>query len=274
MPTLILSFVWKHLLVVALSLVVLILLGMHFLDKRSADKEKVDLQNQLALRDKTIEEKNGLYEHLAISSSGVIGQLDESNAQVKALKEQLKKSGEQLDNATSVALNWKKAYEGVANATQSTVPSTDTSPSAASRIRVDFNENWGYISAKGYTLTSPPEAFVHVQQDRPLKLTVALSQDKTGAWHSYTTSSEDNVNADITVSAVNPSLRNERWYERIGVAADLGIGSQSTGAALLLGVGATLQIGQFDVGPSIWMTVSDHADKFYGASMVWHPWGR
>jgi hypothetical protein len=237
------------------------------------------LQNESALKDKTIEEQKGLYEKLTLQEQNVQSVLDSKDPQIKELEAQLKATKQQALTATQVALTWKKAYEGAAKATQSTVSSPSavtTGPSSSgttslSRERVDFNQTYDFLGVTGYTMTNPPEAYLKIQQLRPLKLTLAVTQDSTKAWHTYVTSSEENVQPEVTVTAVNPFMEDPKWYERISLKSDVGLGSTSGGAGVLLGLGATLDVGKFTVGPAAWVTVSDRVDKYLGVMAGWRP---
>lgn len=265
----------KHVSTVLLVVVVVVAVLVHFSEVRKLQKENVDLLNQVALKDKTVEEVKGVYEKRALEEHNVQAVLDaEKDQQLVALKDQLKKAGEQLDNATSVGLKWKQAYEGLATATEKPVPDpTPAKPGVtlAGREEVDFDKDFsnGFIHVSGYTRTNPAEAFVSVQNMRPLKLTLAISQDKQGGWHAYTTTSEENVGADIVVSAVNPSLRDTRWYERLGLIGSLGLGD-----GFLAGVGASVDLGHFEVGPQIWVVGNTEVSKFIGATVIWKPFAR
>lgn len=258
------------LVLVAVLLVVSVAFKLHSM---KLSKEKGELQNAMAMKDQTIEVQKGLNEKLALHSSDVESLLDSSNQQVQELKDELKKTHEQLDSATTVSLSWKKAYEGLAAASQATVPNGVSTPpggtAQAGRTEVDFSKDFGFIGVTGYTRTNPAEAWVSVKNLRPLKLTVALSQDRQGAWHAYASSSEDNVGADIQVSAVNPSIRDIHWYERIGLMGSVGFGD-----GVLAGAGPSLDIGKFTLGPMAWITAGTQVSKFYGASFTWRPFAR
>src|ERR1035437_2103067 len=215
----------KHLKYVFLVAMLVVAFICHQVSVHKLQSQVVSWQNAAAQKDKTVEEQKGVYEKLAVQTADAMSLLDTKDQQIAGLQTQIKQAGEKLDNAVSVGLTWKQAYEGAANATQTTpAPTKPGEVVVNGRIRVDFSKDFGYLGVSGYTMTTPPEAWISVKNLRPLKLTVALSQSKDGAWHSYATSSEDNVSADIIVAAVNPSLRDEHWYERIGFVGDLGLG--------------------------------------------------
>jgi hypothetical protein len=253
----------------ALLSVLVLTVGRH-----SYEKKIVDLQNALAEKDKTVEVQKGLYEKLTIESKNLRSLLDKSDVQQKELIAELKKKDEQLLTTSSLVAKWKSAYEAHANAHQSNVqpagPVLPDPPEAVgescplTRVRVDFDHDFGYIGVRGYTLTNPADAWVHVQQNHPLKITLAISRDSTGRWHTYSTSSEDNVAIDIGVTGVDDSLLRARWYEKIGVMYSMGVGS----LGILANAGITYSFGKYELGP---MVSSDMRGAYYGLSFLWHP---
>ena len=230
--------------------------------------EVTELQNTIATQSKTIEVKEGLYSKLAVQSKDLSALLDKKDEQIKLLQKDLKKNGEDLLTANSLVLTWKRAYLATVAGHQTDIPPTPGTEGVV-RKRVDFEKDFGYIGAFGFTLTDPPEATIQVQQNRPLKLTVTVSQNDKGAWSSRTTSSEENVQVDITLAAVNPYMLEPKWYENIGISAELGAGT-----GFLAGVGATYKIGKFEVGPKGWFTVTGPVSGFVGAQLLWHPFAR
>lgn len=254
--------------VVALGLV----LGAGFvLKQRAYEKRILELQNEAAAKDKTIEVQKNLYTKLSLQSNDVKGTLDQKDAQVKELEDQIKKQKQQLLDATSVSVQWKKAYEGLAsNATETTVPPGEK-PGDKQREKVDFHQDFGYIGVDGWTLTNPAQAWVRVKQNRPLKITLAMSQDSNKAWHTYASSSEDNVGIDIQVTAVNPNVLQPKWYENIGLLTSVGGGTNQMGGAFLVGEAITYKFRQFTLGPSIWLGINNRVDKYYGLVFEWRP---
>lgn len=232
--------------------------------KHNYEKQILQLQNTIASNSKTVEDQKGLYEKLTIQTGDLKSLLNAKDTQIQELNNQVKQDKDQLVSVTTSVVTWKKAYEGLANAKETTVPPTGTN--TASRERVDFDAKFGYIEASGYTLTGPPEAYVKVQQNRPLKLTVALAQNKDKTWKTYATSSEENVSVDIAVAGVNPLVLEPRWYEGLDVNAQLG-----AGAGVLAGVGVGIKISKFTVGPNIWVTTGTSLNTFYGMNVAYRP---
>lgn len=263
------------------GLTALLLCGLvfHTCSVRSYQKQLVSAQNRAAELDKTLEVQKGLYTKLTVQTKDVQSTLDQKDQQVKELEDQAKKAHQQLLDASTLVVQWKKAYEGLAQATQTHVPIDPTKPSpeptsVAGREKVDFHEDFGYIKVDGWTLTSPPQAWVRLTQGKPLKLTLAITQDKDKVWRTYATSSEENVGVDIQVTSVNPYVLQPRWYEHIGVALDLGLGTNRGGVGALVGVGLNYQFLQYTLGPHVWLGINDVVDKYYGLSMTWRPFQR
>lgn len=235
------------------------------------DKEMARLRNEVALRDTTIEVQKGVYTKLAVETGDLRKLLDSKDEQIKGLVAQLKQTKEELLVANQLVVKWKKAYEGAVDAHQD-----PEDPAQPGRTKVSFQKDWGMIGVKGYTLTNPAEAWVSVNQLRPLKITVAVSQDKDGAWHTYATSSEENVGVDIALSSVNPHLLDPKWYEKIQLGLSLAGGSGTGGFGFLLGVDATYKISKFDVGPAVFVTLGAGTTitPFFGAKFNWRPFER
>jgi hypothetical protein len=228
----------------------------------SYKKQIINLQNEVAKRDQTIEVSKDVFTRLTAISDTALNQLDASKAENAALQKQLKDTKAQVLSAQAVAIKWKKAYEASVKGTQT---------EEAGRKKVSFNKDFGYIIAEGWTLTDPPEAFIRVKQGRPLKLSLVMTQSPDKSWRSYVTSSEENIGVDIEVSSVNPYILEANWYEKIGLHADVGVGN-----GLLIGVGASYKIGKFTIGPTAWGAINwDLQPKGYlGATFGWNPFQR
>lgn len=232
------------------------------IQKYSYDKRLIDMNNSLAERDHTIEVQKGVYDKLAIEKKNLEDLLNGKDAEIVELKKELEKKNQELLTATKVAIQWKKAYEALVDATQS---------EQGNRTKVEFKKDFGYITAEGYTLTNPAQAFISVKQNRPLKLTVAVTQDETKAWHTYVTSSEENVQADIELSSVNPFMLETKWYEKLSVDALVAVGSGNMGMSGLVGVGASIGVNQFNVGPMFMVHLGASLDPLVGISFAWRP---
>lgn len=232
----------------------------------------VDLQNEVARRDTTIETQKGLYQKLAIQGTDLQNLLDGKDQQLKELQDQLKKSGDQLLAANSVIVQLKKDLKS-ATGTVTVLPADPKDPlKIVSHYDsgTDFDPFQIYVDNKtDCSLKDKPIYSVTMHQFKPLKISVAVSQLKDGSWRASTTSSSENFSLDIGLAAVNPYLLEEKWYEKIDFALEAGIG---TSPGLLLGLGADIEIGKFDLGPRVWGVIDTHgASPYFGASLAWHP---
>ena len=254
--------------VIGLGALMLALVIYGLFARRAYEKQLLDMSNSLAERDKTIEVQKGVYDKLTVQNREVEDLLTSKDTEIVQLKADLDKAHQDLLTATNLVVQWKKAYEAVVASTQTTVPSDGTH---GERVKVSFTKDFGYIGTEGYCLTNPPETYIKIQQNRPLKLTVAIAQDQDKVWHTYTTSSEDNVGVDIQLTGVDPWMMDPKWYSRIGVSTLLALGSNPSGMAALAGVGLTLDIGNVSVGPSVMVSLANETTKYVGGSLIWRP---
>lgn len=241
----------------------------HSCSAAAADKKIVDLQNAVATRDKTIEIQRGMYTRLSVQVTDSLSALDKKDRQVQDLTSQLKKKGEDVLVAQTMALNFKKAYEqAVADHTKQEPVLVD---GKETRTKVTFDKDFGYLSVSGHTLTNPAEAIVSLKQNRPLKLNVAVTQAKDKSWHAYVTSSEEDISVDVVASAVSPQILAPKWYENIGITTGIGIGTNSAGLGALVSLGVNYRFRQFSLGPQFWLGINKNVDKFFGVSFEWRP---
>ena len=237
--------------------------------KHSYNTNITDLNNAVALQTQTSEIVRGLYEKATLETKNLEDLLDGRDTQIAALKKELDKKDQDLIAETNMAIKWKSDYQALVAATQTTVPGA--TPADPSRTKVEFNKDFGPILVQGYTLTAPPEAFVLLHQQRPLKLTLAISQDENKLWHTYVTSSEENMVADISLSGVNPWLGNIHWYERLSITGT--VAANGTNNALA-GVGAGLDIAQFTVSAMGYLPTGVGLNPMYGLGLTWRPFMR
>jgi hypothetical protein len=261
-----LEFIKKYglLLVIVVSFFVVLIRGAVVVS--SLEKKNIELQNEIVSRDKTIEVQKDLYRNSSLRVGNLESLLAENNVHEKLLLAEINKRDEQIAEITKLVVFWKKKYESVIDATQSDVPGT----SQTVRKRVDFNKDFGYIGIKGFTMTDPAYAYVSIQQNRPLRLVLALSQDKDMKWHANVSSSEEDIGVNIEVSAVSKYIVMRKWYEKISIIGE--VGASSSGA--LFGVGVKYQLGKFSLGPSVWSVVADRTFTFFGGSLEWRPFER
>jgi hypothetical protein len=253
----------------ALLIGVVVAIVLAKVEQNKYEAKIMSLQNQAASLSETVEVQKGVFAKLTLQARDLEDLLETKDEQMKLLQSELKKSKSELLSASRLAVYWKTAYEASVAGQQSEEAVPDT---GVVRTKVAFEKDFGMIGVRGHTLTNPPEAFVRVQQNRPLKIGLIVSQDKGGAWHTNATSSEDNVGVNIELAAVNPYILAPRWYEKIGVNLDLGITAGQIG--FIGGVGASYQIGRFDVGPRFWLVLSNSVNYGFGLGATWRPFQR
>ena len=255
--------------ILCLVLVACVITGVIYatLEKRSYDNQIATLSNSLATESQSKEIAQGLYEKATITSKNLQDLLNNEDAQNISLKKQLDQKNEDLITATNLMIKWKTDYLAIVAGTQTVLPANPATPNAPERVKVAFSKDFGPILASGFCLTNPPEASVDLHQQRPLKLTLAVSQDAQGLWHTYTSSNEDNMEADIALSAVNPYLTSPKWYERISVSAAVAGG----GSGVMAGIGLGVDIGQFTPSIMIFDHSSNLTSPLYGLNLAWRP---
>lgn len=217
-------------------------------------KKIIQLSNNIALLDKTVEVQKNIYKKLSLQNKDLTNLMNEEDKDLIRLKDELKNS--RIVSANSVTIKWKKPYEMNVKA---------NSTKDAKREKIEFENNKGYLRVYGYTLTNPSEAYLKIEQNRPLKLKLLITQDKNEVWSSYVTSSEDNVGIDITLSAVKPYPHEVKWFNNIKVSMDIGVGNGFLG-----GVGMGYE-DKFGLETKLWLTYSDKLQKYFGVNVSWHP---
>lgn len=206
----------------------------------SRNDEVADLSLQLAKSAETLEIANGLYARQAGELVRVEVILDSSRAEVKLLKEHLKKSGAELLTAQQLTLKWKRAYEAEVEAHQTEEPGPDGDPP---RKRVDFAGDLGPIHVTGHTLTDPPVAHIKLEQVMPLTLTVAVAQNKDGSWSSFVTSSDENIDVKVDLAGVSPQILSPKWYQKIWVEAGASVLGDPAGSISTMYAGDRYMFG-------------------------------
>lgn len=253
----------------------LVFLSMNVYEKNSWNDQRTKLLNEIATRDKTIEVKEGVYRKLALDTENVKAILGDQQKQNKLLLQQIDEGKEKLVTATNASLYWKQQFEiAVVGTSTVVVPSGNgvVLPGAPPVLELSSGPvNFGFVSVLCRAITTAPPTF-KISLDKgktPLGISLALTQGEDGSWKSYVTSSDPNVGIDISSTAIDTSKFKSKWYEKISLSAEVGVGG-----GVLGGVGAQYRFGNFDVGPRIWSVTTDRSSVFYGASLTWYPFAR
>jgi len=252
-----------------LVLVALCFAGYITLREQAHNEEIVKLKNEIALRDKTIEVQQGVYQKLTIQSHDLAKLLDTKDVELTSLRKQLKTQGSDLLTANTIIATLKKQLESSGNVK----PPQPTETATVRKVEFESGSDFEPFAVSGYTTVNcekPEErsAKLLMKQVAPLKFSVVVSQDKDGTWRTSTTSSSDKFDVNIGLAAVNPFLLEEKWYEKLSFVLEAGVG---TNPGLLAGGGVDVEIGKFDVGPRVWAVVDRGASAYFGASLAWHP---
>lgn len=186
-------------------------------------REIADLSTKLASSEKTVEVQKNLYATKTHELDDIAGKLKDAEIfskhdreMIKTLLDEIEKAHAKILTLDSLVIKWKKAYEGALAANQGQEP--PSTPGGVERKRVDFNGALGFMNVRGHTLTDPAEAFLHIEQARPLVLQVAVTKNRDGTWSTYVESSEDDVGVDvklsgIDLSVVRPTFRQRLWID-------------------------------------------------------------
>lgn len=261
---------YKYLFLIV-TLALLGVIGAAWYRDRQAQATAQNLRNEIAAKAETIEIQQGLYSKLSLESKNLIDLLSSKDDEVVKLRDELKKSKDDILSVTSLVLKWKSAYQSVANATQTEIPASGP---AGIRLRVDFDKDFGPFVVKGYSLTNPAYAWLEVTQGRPLRLSLAITQQKDRSWRTIVASSEENMDVDVAVTAVNPYVLEERWYEKLSFDGTLAFGSTPNGLGLLMGLGASYKFSSVSVGPAVFVGVSSGLSLYGGFNVKWFPFER
>jgi len=229
----------------------------------------IDLQNEIARRDKTIEVQEGVYQKLALQTKDLSELLDKKDVELSALQEQLKEQGSELLTANTIVVKLRKDLRDV----QSIVAISDPENPSIKKINFNTKERLDPFQIVGKVEidcdNNKAQFEVNLKQRSPIKFSVLVSQDSDGTWRSSATSSTKIFEVDIGLAAVNPYLLEPKWYEKIGIGVDVGV---SGSPGVLAGIGLSYEIGKFEVGPKAWFTAQPQGvSPFFGATLIWHP---
>ena len=242
---------------------------------RSYESTVADLRNQVAARDKTTEELKDTYTKLAQENSG----LKSSNGDLQRL---LHSTKQDLIAEQSLSVYWKGQFRYQLEHQHIPLPSGVQPPFTAPAKQEACTpvpqlyssvKDIGLLKLTIDTFTVDPS---YQQQltvgpgSKPLQLTLDLTRDQDRQWHTHVVSSDERIGVEIGVNSVNISSLSLRWYERIKLHTDIGVGLGSGG--VLAGLGIAVQFGQFELGPSVWGTTG--GQEFGGLNFSWAPFQR
>jgi len=265
----------KTALIVAGSVLILFLAFAAFMIVRDHQRAEyiVELQNQIASRDKTIEIKEGLYQKLTLQSKDLSKLLDNKDLELTNLRDHLKKQKAELLTVNTLVV---KLRQELKDARDVVVTIPDPLKPGVKNFDIDTDGALDPFQVKGKAEVDCDANKAHydlrLSQRSPIRFSVIVSQDKDGTWRSSATSSTKVFAVDIALAGVNPYLLEERWYEKIGIGIDAAMG---TVPGFLGGIGLFYEIGKIELGPKAWFTVtSQGVHPYFGAQLIWHPFKR
>lgn len=244
--------------------------GYHTIQSNSWRAREVALQNELASKDKTIELKEGLYQKSALQVKDLEDLLSGKDAELASLKDQLKKQGAELLTANTLIVKLKKDLK---DARDVVVTTPDPTKPGVKQMEIDTQDRMDPFQIVGRAAidcdSGKGNYSLGLMQRSPIKFSVVVSQDKDGTWRSSATSSTKAFEIDIALAAVNPYMLEEKWYEKIALGVEAGVG---TAPGFLGGIGVFYEIGKFEVGPKAWFTAQPQGVwPYFGAQLTWHP---
>jgi hypothetical protein len=231
------------------------------------EKVQLELRNQIARHESTLEVQKGVYEKKLLEMVDLQKLLDTSQSEKAKLVKELEKQKANVLVLTELSVKQRQDYEAKLSGKQTQVPGVTP---GKTRTKVEFEKEFGPYQVSGHTLTDPGEVWLRLRQLRPLRLTLAISQLPDKTWRATVASSEEDSSVEVKLAAVNPLVLQPKWYEGFGFMIHAGGGSlTSDQGAGLLGLSLTYDVKQFSLGPSAWFTTQGH--RFYGASVLWRP---
>lgn len=253
---------------VAATILVLYFTGV----RKSYEGRIIDLQNQVAARDKTIEVKEGVYQKLALQTRDLQMYLGSQTAELAGLRDTLERQKASILAANTIIAKLRKDLD----AKQTVVVVTDPNKPGVKGVNIDTGNQMDPFQVLGKVMvdcdSDKATVELHLKQCTPVSFSVVVSQDKDGTWRTSATSSHPNFEVDISLAAVNPYMLESRWYEKIGLGVDLGVG---TAPGFLGGIGVYYGFGKFEVGPRAWFVADPHGVyPYFGAQLLWHPFAK
>lgn len=233
----------------------------------SYETELAKLRNQAAKSDKTVEELNGRYTKLA-------GENDDLKSSDAELQKLYNKTKQDLIAEAQFTAYWKGkyVYEVGHKPGQSDPgfkpPATQVACTAEPQTYTGV-QDIGLLKLTVDTYTVDPSYQTKLSVEpgsKPLKLTLDLTRDRSKQWHTHVASSDERIGVDIGLNSVNIEPLEEHWYEKLKVHLDAGAGN-----GVLMGAGASYQVGQFDLGPNVWSVPAAGPKPFYGVNFNWAP---
>mgnify|MGYP001413922891 CR=1 FL=1 len=245
--------------------------------KNVARNERDSYAEALSKSEKTVEVGKGLFERKAAELDNLASILKERDNELADARTTIHQQKADVVAYSELSILWKKKYEGLAKATQTVVHTSDVPHSVDNpqpissndRLKVSFSKQMGPFDLSGYTLTSPPEAFVSLSQARPIKLGIHLVQLPDGHWSTIVATEKDaEYSVDVAVSAVNRNFERQNWRDKLSLDMSVGVyDTPSIGVGLRYG-------GALSLGPECSAYASTSVSWSCGIRVSWRPFDK
>lgn len=244
----------------------LIAVGIDVWNNFSLTKQNTKLSNDLAKAEKIVKETNS-----AFSIRGQ--QLEDLKSNNEELQKKIDKREEDIAALGQANLKLKDQLFKIKNAKLTVIdptgnPTNEPLSCDIPNLRVDFEKEQDLWRVSGFCLTSPPSAEVSVSWSRPLQLSFILTK-KNNQYRLYLDSnSPDTIAVQNLSLKVDPSVFEQKWYEKIAVGFDVGF----TGKEPIASVRGTFDVGSFSPGAfMILFNGKEGLERAYGVSLMWRP---
>ena len=255
----------------ALALILLVLVGIGYAYHRVSSYENAlaDLRNQVAAKDKTIEEQKSEFVKLATEND----KLKSSNGDLQKL---LDKTKQDVIAESQLSAYWKNRLDFELGHKPVPVGPGSTEPAKPGICTENYQtyrgeQDIGLVKLTVDTTTIDPSYKTHLTVSpgsKPLKLTLDLTRDQKKQWRTHVISSDENIGVDIGVNSVNLEPLEEHWYERLKLNGDLALDLRGSGG-ILAGVGVSYEFGQWELGPKVF--ANTNKNTYLGMGFAWAP---
>jgi len=143
-------------------------------------------------------------------------------------------------------LQWKNRYFDIKDAKQEYVDASGSQPSSIStecdicfgstRLKITFDQTKNDLRIFGFTITNPTQAQINLEWLKPLALQLILTKSDDGAYKVYLDSKNSDFVPVELMLKIDPSVLSKKWYEKINMMANLGLGSTLIGQSSLGGL--------------------------------------
>ena len=246
------------LLLILLLLVLGIVIVKQRIEIRHKNADLISVQNQLSEAIGTVEEKNGLYVHLASEYSNLNRRYDEILGENERISEVLNRKEEEIRVLSQMNASLRNPVVFTGRATTTVVAGgcdtieqtpqtgtvvtteTDSEPdSIVPNLRVAFSLEDSGFRVDGFTESNPSltlgqpigHAELTLTQIEPFSIDLAVSENEQHEWRAIIYEQSSRLEFNIDSLSVSPQKDRLRFVERIGFGARTNVTDESAGVA-------------------------------------------